>query len=334
MIKYVLKRLALLVPVLIGVSIIVFIVMHVLTSDPTSIILGQHASADQIAALRKQLGLDNPLYVQYLDFLKGLLHRDFGNSLITQTSVWSELTTRLPATVELAFTSIIIASIVGVTIGVISAIKQNSIIDYISMIGALLGVSMPIFWLGLILIVVFSLQLHILPVSSRIQVGMEPVHITGFYILDSIFTGNMAALEDSIKHLMLPSIALASYSTAIIARMTRSTMLEVIGQDYIRTARAKGLAEKTVIIGHALKNAFIPIITVIGLQLGSLLGGAVLTETVFAWPGIGSYTIDAILKSDYPVVQGAVMLMAIIFVTVNLIVDLIYGLLDPRIKYS
>jgi len=334
MIKYVLKRLALLVPVLIGVSIIVFVVMHVLTSDPTSIILGQHASADQIAALRKQLGLDNPLYVQYLDFLKGLLHRDFGNSLITQTSVWSELTTRLPATVELAFAAIIIASIVGVTIGVISAIKQNSIIDYISMIGALLGVSMPIFWLGLILIVVFSLQLHILPVSSRIQVGMEPVHITGFYILDSIFTGNMAALEDSLKHLALPAIALASYSTAIIARMTRSTMLEVIGQDYIRTARAKGLAEKTVIIGHALKNAFIPIITVIGLQLGSLLGGAVLTETVFAWPGIGSYTIDAILKSDYPVVQGAVMLMAIIFVTVNLIVDLAYGLLDPRIKYS
>jgi ABC-type dipeptide/oligopeptide/nickel transport systems, permease components len=334
MIKYVLKRLALLVPVLIGVSIIVFIVMHVLTSDPTSIILGQHASADQIAALRKQLGLDNPLYIQYLDFFKGLLHRDFGNSLITQTSVWSELTTRLPATVELAFTSIIIASIVGVTIGVISAIKQNSIIDYISMIGALLGVSMPIFWLGLILIVVFSLQLHILPVSSRIQVGMEPAHITGFYILDSIFTGNMEALGDSIKHLMLPSIALASYSTAIIARMTRSTMLEVIGQDYIRTARAKGLAERTIIIGHALKNAFIPIITVIGLQLGSLLGGAVLTETVFAWPGIGSYTIDAILKADYPVVQGAVMLMAVIFVSVNLLVDLLYGLLDPRIKYS
>ncbi|KZL92302.1 ABC transporter permease [Clostridium magnum] len=334
MIKYVLKRLTLLVPVLIGVSIIVFVIMHVLTSDPTSIILGQHASADQIAALRKQLGLDNPLYIQYLDFLKGLLHRDFGNSLITQTSVWSELTTRLPATVELAFTAIIIASIVGVTIGVISAIKQNSIVDYISMLGALLGVSMPIFWLGLILIVIFSLQLHILPVSSRIQVGMEPVHITGFYILDSIFTGNMAALQDSIKHLMLPAIALAAYSTAIIARMTRSTMLEVIGQDYIRTARAKGLGERKIIIGHALKNAFIPIITVIGLQLGSLLGGAVLTETVFAWPGIGSYTIEAILKSDYPVVQGAVMLMAVIFVSVNLLVDLIYGLLDPRIKYS
>ncbi|WP_411680859.1 ABC transporter permease [Clostridium thailandense] len=334
MIKYVLKRLVLLVPVLIGVSIIVFLVMHVLTSDPTSIILGQHASTDQIIALRKQLGLNNPLYIQFLDFLKGLLHRDLGNSLITQTSVWSELTTRLPATVELAFAAIIIASIVGVTIGVISAIKQNSIIDYISMIGALLGVSMPIFWLGLILIVIFSLQLHILPVSSRIQVGMEPAHITGFYILDSIITGNMASLGDSIKHLMLPAIALASYSTAIIARMTRSTMLEVIGQDYIRTARAKGLAEKTVIIRHALKNAFIPIITVIGLQLGSLLGGAVLTETVFAWPGIGSYTIDAILKGDYPVVQGAVIIMAVIFVTVNLLVDLLYGLLDPRIKYS
>lgn len=334
MYKYILKRLALLIPVLIGVSIMVFLVMHVFTSDPTSIILGQHATADQVNKLREQLGLNNPLYIQYWDFLKGLLHGNLGTSLITKTPVWQELFSRLPATVELALSAIIIASIFGITIGVISAIKQNTIVDYISMLGALLGVSMPIFWLGLILIVIFSLQLHWLPVSSRIQTGMEPVHVTGLYILDSLITGNIPALIDSIKHIILPAVALSSYSMAIIARMTRSTMLEVVKQDYIRTARAKGLLERTVIKSHALKNALIPIVTVIGLQLGTLLGGAVLTETVFSWPGIGSYTIDAILKSDYPVVQGSVIIMAVIFVTVNLLVDLLYALLDPRIKYS
>jgi len=199
---------------------------------------------------------------------------------------------------------------------------------------SLIGVSMPIFWLGLMLIVLFSVKLHLLPVSGRITIGMEPIHITGLYLIDSLVSGNMAAFKDSLKHLILPSIALASYSTAIIARMTRSTMLEIIQQDYIRTARAKGLFEKTVILKHALRNALIPITTVIGLQLGSLLGGAVLTETVFSWPGVGSYTIDAILKSDYPVVQGAVMIFATVFVLVNLVVDLLYAYLDPRIKYS
>ncbi|PRR79029.1 Dipeptide transport system permease protein DppB [Clostridium liquoris] len=334
MLKYILKRLALLVPVIIGVSVLVFLVMHVFTTDPASIILGQHATAEQVEKLREELGLNKPLYVQYFMFMKGVLHGNFGNSLITKTSVTNEILSRFPATIELALVAIIIASIFGILMGILSAVKQNSIVDYISMFVSLIGVSMPIFWLGLMLIVLFSVKLHLLPVSGRITIGMEPIHITGLYLIDSLVSGNMAAFKDSLKHLILPSIALASYSTAIIARMTRSTMLEIIQQDYIRTARAKGLFEKTVILKHALRNALIPITTVIGLQLGSLLGGAVLTETVFSWPGVGSYTIDAILKSDYPVVQGAVMIFATVFVLVNLVVDLLYAYLDPRIKYS
>lgn len=334
MLKYTLKRLLLLLPVIFGVSVLVFLVMHVFTTDPASIILGQHATAEQVNTLRIELGLDKPLYIQYFAFIGGVLKGNFGDSLITKAPVTQEILSRFPATIELAITAIIIASVVGVTIGIISAVKQNSIVDYISMFIGLIGVSMPIFWLGLVLIVVFGVGLHWLPVSGRISVGMEPTHITGMYILDSILTGNMAALKDSIQHLAMPAIALASYSTAIIARMTRSTMLEIIKQDYIRTARAKGLFEKVVVLKHALRNALIPVTTVIGLQLGALLGGAVLTETVFAWPGIGSYTVDAILKSDYPVVQGSVMMLATIFVLVNLIVDLLYAYLDPRIKYS
>lgn len=334
MVKYIIKRLLLLVPVILGVSILVFFVMHMFTTDPAALILGQHATQDQIHALRKQLGLNNPIYIQYLDFLKGLLHGNLGDSLMSKTSVWSEIMSRFPATIELALTSILIASIMGILMGVISAIKQNSILDYISMVVSLLGVSMPIFWLGLILILIFAVQLHWLPVSGRIDIGFEPTKITGLYLLDSLITGNMVAFKSSLLHLILPAVALGSYSTAIIARMTRSTMLEVVRQDYIRTARAKGIGENVVVLRHALKNALIPIITVIGLQLGSLLGGAVLTETVFSWPGVGKYTVDAILATDYPVVQGAVMMMAVIFVLVNLIVDIVYAFIDPRIKYS
>ena len=334
MVKYFIKRLLLLIPVILGVSILVFLIMHVLASDPTSIILGQHATADQIAALRSQLGLDEPLYMQYLDFMKGLCTFNLGTSLITKTSIAKEIFTRFPATIELAVVSIIVASIIGITLGIISAIKQNSLVDYLSMGLSLVGVSMPVFWLGLILIVVFAVTLHVLPVSGRITIGMEPAKITGLYLLDSLLTGNFPSFFDALKHLVLPVIALSSYSTAIIARMTRSTMLEVLNKDYIRTAKSKGLSETKVIKGHALRNTLIPVSTVIGLQLGSLLGGAVLTETVFSWPGIGNYIVDSILKSDIPVVQGAVIMMAIIFVLVNLLVDVLYAFIDPRIKYS
>jgi len=334
MLRYVAKRLLLVFPVLLGVSVMVFLVMHLFSTDPAALMLGQHATAQQIEALRQELGLNDPLYVQYGHFLWGVLHGDLGRSLMTRTPVLEELVTRFPATFELALASVFIATIIGVTMGVISAVKQYSIFDYFSMIASLLGVSMPIFWLGLILIVVFSVNLHWLPVSGRIAVGMEPATITGSYLIDSLLTGNMPAFISSLKHLALPAIALASYSTAIIARMTRSTMLEVVRQDYIRTARAKGLAEKIVIIKHALRNALIPIVTVIGLQIGMLLSGAVLTETVFSWPGMGSLMVAGILASDYPLVQGGVLVIATMFVLVNLLVDLLYAYLDPRIHHS
>lgn len=334
MAKYIAKRLILLLPVILGVSILAFFVMHMFQTDPATLILGQHATTDQINALREQLGLNKPIVIQYFDFINGIFHGTFGESLMTKTPVFEELLSRFPATIELAVTSIILASIFGIIMGVISAIKQNSIVDYICMIVSLLGVSMPIFWLGLILILVFGVNLHWLPVSGRIQIGLEPEKITGFYLLDSLLKGNMESFKSAVMHLILPAVALASYSTAIIARMTRSTMLEVVRQDYIRTARAKGILERPIIFTHALKNALIPVITVIGLQFGSLLGGAVLTETIFSWPGVGKYTVDAILNTDYPVVQGAVMMMATIFVLVNLVVDLVYALIDPRIKYS
>jgi len=263
-----------------------------------------------------------------------LLHGNLGQSLMTRGSVSADILQRFPATVELALFSLAIASVLGVIVGVISAVKRYTIFDYVSMIGALLGVSMPIFWLGLILIIVFAVNLRWLPVAGRVDIGLEPVTITGFYLLDSLLKGNWASFWSSVRHLILPGIALAAYSMAIIARMARSTMLDVIKQDYIRTARAKGLGDRVVIIHHALKNALIPVVTVIGLQLGFLLGGAVLTETVFSWPGIGAWTVNAIQASDYPVVQGSVLLVATVFVLVNLIVDLIYAYLDPRIHYA
>lgn len=334
MLKYTVQRLLLLIPVLFGVSLFVFLVLRLFTADPAAIMLGQHATADQVAALREQLGLNDPLYMQFGRFLADILHGDFGRSLMTRAPVADEILTRFPATIELALAAIIIASLVGVTVGVISAVKQYSIFDYLSMIGALMGVSMPIFWLGLMLIILFSVTLGWLPVSGRADIGLEPATITNFYIIDSIITGNWEALISSLRHLVLPAVALASYSTAIIARMTRSTMLEVIRQDYIRTARAKGLSERVVVNKHALRNALIPVVTVIGLQTGSLLSGAVLTETVFSWPGIGSLLVSAILAGDYPLVQGSVIFIATVYVVVNLVVDLLYSYLDPRIHYT
>ncbi len=334
MLKYILKRLIMLFPVLLGVSLFVFLVLHLFTTDPAALMLGQHATTEQVEALREELGLNDPIYVQFGRFLWDTVHGDFGRSLMTRTPVTDELLKRFPATVELALAAILLAALVGVTVGVISAVRQYSFFDYFSMVGALLGVSMPIFWLGLMLIIVFAVNLHWLPVAGRIDIGLEPQHITGFYILDSILTRDWAALQSALAHLVLPAVALASYSTAIIARMTRSTMLEVIRQDYIRTARAKGLSETLVIYKHALRNALIPIVTVIGLQLGILLGGAVLTETVFSWPGIGFFLVSGILAADYPVVQGAVILWATVFVLTNLVVDILYAFLDPRIRYS
>ncbi len=334
MLKFILKRILMLIPVLLGVSIIVFLIMRVFSPDPAPIVLGQHATQQAIEAWRQANGLNDSIYLQYFHFLTGALTGDLGTSYYTKTPVLKEILTRFPATIELAIVAIIIASLFGILIGVVSAVKKNSLVDNAGMLIALLGVSMPIFWLGILLIILFSGVLHWFPSGGRIDALLNPVHITGLYLLDSLITGDLRTFVDSLKHLILPASALAMYSMAIITRMTRSSMLDTLQQDFIRTARAKGISESKVVYKHALRNGLIPIVTVIGLQLGSLLGGAVLTESVFSWPGIGAYTVACILKSDFPVVQGVVLLVAAIFVLMNLIVDVIYAFLDPRIKLS
>jgi len=293
------------IPVLFGISIIIFAMVRVIPGDPGYILAGPHATKEQIEQIREQLGLNKHPVLQYLLFLKNIFRGDLGTSTRTGLPVTKEIMARFPNTLLLAFSSILIATIFGVLIGIISGVKQNSKFDYLSMLFALFGLSMPVFWLGLMLMLLFSIKLGWFP-----AVGAE-----------------------GLNHLVLPSLTLGANSTAIIARMTRSSMLEVIRLDYIRTARAKGLAEKVVIMRHALKNALIPVVTVIGLQTGTLLGGAVLTEIVFAWPGIGRLLVEAILSRDYPVVQGVVLLVATTFILINLIVDIIYSYLDPRIRY-
>lgn len=323
-----------LIPVLIGVSIIVFLIMRVFSPDPAPIVLGQHATQQATEAWRQANGLNDPIYLQYFHYLKGALTGDLGTSYYTKLPVTQEIFARFPATIELAIVAIILASFFGILIGVISAVKKNSIIDNAGMFLALIGVSVPIFWLGILLILLFSGILHWLPSNGRINPILQPIHVTGLYLIDSLMTGDMDTFVDALRHIILPASALAMYSMAIITRMTRSSMLDTLQQDYIRTARAKGISEGKVVYKHALRNGLIPIVTVIGLQLGSLLGGAVLTETVFSWPGIGAYTVECILKSDFPVVQGVVLLVATIFVLMNLLVDVIYAFLDPRIQYS
>ena len=321
MLKYILKRILMVIPVLLGVTIIIFFITRVLASDPAPVVLGEHATAEAMAAWRADYGLDDPIWMQYVNFL-------------VSAPVASELAARFPATAELALCAIIVASICGIALGVLAAVKKNKLADNASMVLALIGVSMPVFWSGILLILLFSATLHILPSSGRVTPLLQPTGGTGFFIFDTIAKGDFEALGDVLVHLVLPTVTLSLYSMAIITRMTRSSMLETLNADYIRTARAKGLAKRSVNVKHALRNAMLPVSTVIGLQLGSLLGGALLTETVFAWPGIGKFAVDCVLKSDFPVVQGVVLLVAVIFVFMNLLVDIIYAWLDPRIKYG
>lgn len=334
MLKYVLKRIAWVIPVMIGVSIIVFSLMRVFSPDPAPIVLGQHATQESVDAWREEKGLNEPVYVQYWSFLKGALHGDLGVSYYSSTPVAKEIGARFPATIELAVAAILFATIIGILLGVVAAVKKNSIFDAAGMLVALVGISIPIFWLGIMMIMLFSGYLHLLPTGGRINVLLEPPEVTGFYLIDSVLAGDRAAFKDALIHLILPALTLGMYSMAIITRMTRSTMLDTLGQDYIRTGRAKGISEYKVIGKHALRNSMIPVTTVIGLQFGALLGGALLTESVFAWPGIGKFTVDSIMKSDFPMVQGIVLLIAVIFVLVNLAADLMYAYLDPRIKYG
>jgi peptide/nickel transport system permease protein len=334
MLSYTIRRLLSVIPVLIGMTIIVFAIVRAIPGDPAQVILGQRATADAIASLTKELGLDQPWYIQYFDYIKQLFSGDLGTSLRTKTPIMEEVWPYIAATLELTFVAMLLAVFIGVNAGIISAWFSNSWFDYLAMVLALIGVSMPIFWLGLMEQWAFSIQLGWLPTSGRENIRDPIDSITNLYLIDTLIQGNFGQFMTAVKHLILPSVALATIPMAIIARMTRSTMLEVMKSDFIRTARAKGVSMFWVVYKHSLKNAFIPVLTVIGLQTGLLLGGAILTETIFAWPGIGRYLYDAINYRDYPVIQSGILLIATAFVFINLIVDLLYALVDPRIKYS
>ena len=306
MLQYVIKRLLSTIPVLIGISLLLFFMLRMLPGDPAQVLAGQMATPEEVDLIRHQLGLDRPIHVQYAFFLGRLARFDLGRSARTQNPVTEEIWARLPNTMLLAVVAITLACLFGIPAGIISAVRPYTWIDYVVTSTALFGMSMPVFWLGLMLVVVFAVWLHWLPAGG---IG-------------------------TWKHVILPSITLTAFVIAFIARMTRSSMLEVLSQDYTTTARSKGLKEQVVIIKHALKNALIPIITVVGLQFGMLLGGAVLTETVFAWPGLGRLIVDSILARDYPVIQGAILIFGLLYILVNLVVDVLYAYVDPRIRYD
>ena len=334
MTTYILRRVVALIPVLLGISIIVFLLLRLTPGDPATVMLGERATPEKVAALRAQLGLDRPIYVQYAEYMGRLLHGDLGRSIVSNDPVADELGNRFPATAELVVFAMFWGLLIGIPTGVISALKRNSFVDLASMVLALVGVSMPIFWLGLMAIYLFAVWLHLLPPSGQIDLTIPFQRSTNFYLIDAVLSGNWPAALSVLRHLLLPSLVLSTVTIPILARLTRSAMLEVLGQDYIRTARAKGLRARAVVVRHALRNALLPVVTVIGLQVGSLLGGAILTETIFAWPGMGLWMYQAILNRDYPIVQAGVLVAALIFVLINLLVDLSYSLLDPRIQYA
>ncbi|MCM1981887.1 ABC transporter permease [Lyngbya confervoides] len=329
---YLLKRLLRLGAVLLGISLLVFGLLHLIPGDPAVTLLGDRATPEQIEALRDRLGLNQPLPLQYLAFLGRVIRLDLGTSIFTGVPIWEEIRRYWPATLELALAAMAIAVMIGIPLGVIAAVQQHRWVDQIAMVASLLGVSMPVYWLGLLLVYGFAVHLQWLPPSGRLGIETPWVPQTGFLMLDALIQGNGAVLWDGAKHLVLPAVTLSTIPLATLGRMTRSTMVETLSQDYIRTARAKGVAEGWVVVRHGLKNALLPVVTLMGLEFGTLLGGAILTETIFSWPGIGTWIYDGILQRDYPVVQGGVLFVACVFVIVNLFVDLSYQLLDPRIR--
>ncbi len=359
MTRYFVRRLFSFIPTLLGVSVLVFLFIHLVPGDPAVVILGEHATEESIAQVRQQLGLDKPLFFnlsavgevfrgetgvgagfvqlfdsQYCRFVGRLARGDLGRSIHERTPIADTLKLKVPATLELTIFSMTFAVVVGIPAGIVSATRRNSIFDNVSMVGALVGVSMPIFWLGLMLIYFFGVQLGWFPTYGRVPVDFSMETVTGLYVVDSLIAGDFEALGRVFKHLAMPAIALGTIPMATLARMTRSSMLEVLQEDYIRTAYAKGLRELVVINRHAFKNAILPVITVVGMQFGSLMAGAIMTETIFSWPGMGKWVYDAILARDYPVVQVAVMLITVIVAVINLIVDISYGYLNPKIGYE
>jgi len=347
---YVLRRVLGLIPVLFGVSLLIFLITRLIPGDPAVAMLGQRASAQALQQLRTDLGLTLPVWFnvqaaldrgvlglfdsQYFSYMGDLLRGDLGRSVFSRIPVSDSLMVRFPATVELALSSMLVALIIGIPAGVYAALHRGKLPDTLIMTFALSGVSFPVFWLAIILIYIFAVTLGWLPPSSRIGLSSDLHVITNFYLIDSVLTGNWRALGDTVRHLVLPAIALGTIPLAIVVRMTRSSMLEVLSQDYVRTARSKGVGEREVVTRHALRNALLPVVTVIGLSFGTLLSGAILTETVFSWPGIGRWVYDAIGARDYPIIQGGVLFVAVTFAVVNLLVDLSYALIDPRIQYT
>ena len=335
MFAFILRRAALIIPTFIGVTLLAFALIHLIPGDPVENISGERGmDPARRERLLHEFGLDKPLPVQYFKYVGQVLRGNLGTSLTTHEDVSTEFLTLFPATIELAFFALLFSVIVGLPAGIVAAIKRNTVADYAVMGVSLTGYSMPIFWWALLLILFFSVYLGWTPVSGRISVEYDVPATTGFMLIDTLRSGDFGAFRSALSHLILPSIALGTIPLAVIARMTRSSMLEVLREDYVRTARAKGLPRWQVIVVHALRNALIPVITVIGLQVGLLLSGAILTETIFSWPGVGNWLIHGVQSRDYPVVQGGILLVATIVITVNLIVDMLYGVINPRIRHA
>lgn len=335
MFSFIARRVGLLIPTFFGITLLTFALIRMIPGDPVEVMMGERkVDPEMHAQAMERLGLNRPLYLQYFDYIGNLAQGDLGESLRTRTSVWTEFTTLFPATLELACAALIIAGTLGVLAGVIAALKRGSLFDHGVMGISLVGYSMPIFWWGLILIMFFSVGLGWTPVSGRIDLLYDVEPVTGFMLIDTLLSDEEGAFLNALHHMVLPAIVLATIPLAVIARMTRSAMLEVLREDYVRTARAKGLSPNRVVFVHGLRNALIPVLTVFGLQIGTLLAGAVLTETIFSWPGIGKWLIESIGARDYPVVQNGILLVACLVILVNFTVDVLYGLANPRIRHQ
>ncbi|ETS31542.1 ABC-type dipeptide/oligopeptide/nickel transport system, permease component [Photorhabdus khanii NC19] len=338
MLQFILRRLGLVIPTFIGITLLTFAFVHMIPGDPVTIMAGERGiSAERYAQLMAEMGLDKPLWQQYFHYVSNVLHGDLGVSMKSRISVWEEFVPRFQATLELGICAMLFAIAVGIPVGVLAAVKRGSVFDHTAIGLSLTGYSMPIFWWGIMLIMLVSVQLDLTPVSGRVSdsIFLDDSHpLTGFMLIDTLFWGEEGDFKDAVMHMILPAIVLGTIPLAVIVRMTRSSMLEVLGEDYIRTARAKGLSRIRVIVVHALRNALLPVVTVIGLQVGIMLAGAILTETIFSWPGLGRWLIDALQRRDYPVVQGGVLLVAIMIILVNLVVDVLYGVVNPRIRHK
>ncbi|VEI15334.1 Dipeptide transport system permease protein dppB [Serratia plymuthica] len=338
MLQFILRRLGLVIPTFIGITLLTFAFVHMIPGDPVTIMAGERGiSAERHAQLMAEMGLDKPLYQQYFHYVSNVLHGDLGTSLKSRISVWEEFVPRFKATLELGFCAMIFAVLVGIPVGVLAAVRRGSIFDHTAVGISLTGYSMPIFWWGMMLIMLVSVQLNLTPVSGRVSDTVfldDSLPLTGFMLIDTLIWGQPGDFTDAVMHMILPAIVLGTIPLAVIVRMTRSSMLEVLGEDYIRTARAKGVSRMRVIVVHALRNALLPVVTVIGLQVGTMLAGAILTETIFSWPGLGRWLMDALQRRDYPVVQGGVLLVACMIILVNLLVDVLYGVVNPRIRHK